>query len=60
LEDSQPDVMITQPALQQVVSSFSKHILVMGTPALAALFDSPGGKIIPVDSAKKVRKMHYG
>lgn len=28
------------------------------TRALAALFDSPGGKIIPVDSAKKVRKMH--
>jgi len=37
LEDSQPEVMITQPALQQVVSSFSKHILVMGTPALASM-----------------------
>lgn len=28
--------------------------------ALAALFDSPGGKIIAVDPAKKVRKMREG
>jgi amino acid adenylation domain-containing protein len=45
LEDSQPDVMITQPALQQVVSSFSKHILVMGTPALASMSrENPPGE----------------
>jgi hypothetical protein len=30
------------------------------TRALAALFDAPGGKIIPVDPARKVRKMHEG
>jgi site-specific recombinase XerD len=30
------------------------------TRALAALFDTPGGKIIPVDPARKVTKMHEG
>jgi hypothetical protein len=28
--------------------------------ALAALFDAPGGKILPVDPARKVRKMREG
>jgi hypothetical protein len=28
--------------------------------ALAALFDPPGGEIIAVDPARKVRKMHEG
>ena len=37
LEDSQPQVMITQPALQQMASSVSKHTLVMGAPALASM-----------------------
>src|SRR6185369_12569333 len=37
LEDSQPQVMITQPALQQMASSVSKHTLVVGTPALASM-----------------------
>jgi amino acid adenylation domain-containing protein len=36
LEDSQPQVMITQPALQQM-TSVSKHTLVMGAPALASM-----------------------
>jgi amino acid adenylation domain-containing protein len=37
LEDSQPDVMITQPALQQMASAFLKHTLLMGAPALASM-----------------------
>jgi amino acid adenylation domain-containing protein len=37
LEDSQPQVMITQPALQQMGSSVSKHTLMMGAPALASM-----------------------
>lgn len=37
LEDSQPQVMITQPALQQMAPSVSKHTLVMGAPALASM-----------------------
>src|ERR1051325_642327 len=35
LADSQPQVMITQPALQQMASSVAKHTLVMGAPSLA-------------------------
>jgi amino acid adenylation domain-containing protein len=35
LEDSQPEVMITRPALATLVSSYGKHTLMIGTPELA-------------------------
>ena len=35
LEDSQPEVMITQPAATSMASSYVKHTLMMGTPELA-------------------------
>jgi len=37
LEDSKPEVMITQPAMKQMLSSFAKHTLVIDTPILASL-----------------------
>jgi non-ribosomal peptide synthetase component F len=37
LEDSQPEVMITQPAMKQMVSSFAKHTLSLDAPALSLL-----------------------
>ena len=46
LEDSQPQVMITQPSLQQMASSVSKHTLVMGSTALAAMSrENPGSEV---------------
>ncbi|HET8888637.1 MAG TPA: amino acid adenylation domain-containing protein [Candidatus Angelobacter sp.] len=46
LEESQPQVMITQPSLQQMASSVSKHTLVMGAPALASMSrESPGSEV---------------
>jgi amino acid adenylation domain-containing protein len=46
LEDSQPQVMITQPTLRQMASSVSKHTLVMGAPALASMSrENPGSEI---------------
>jgi amino acid adenylation domain-containing protein len=46
LEESQPQVMITQPALQQMASSVSKHTLVMGAPALASMsWENPGSEV---------------
>jgi amino acid adenylation domain-containing protein len=46
LEDSQPQVMITQPALQQMASSVSKHTLVMGAHALASMSrENPGSDV---------------
>lgn len=37
LEDSRPEVMITQPEMKQMVSSFAKHTLLMDTANLASL-----------------------
>jgi amino acid adenylation domain-containing protein len=37
LEDSRPEVAITQPAVTQMVSSFAKHTLLMDQPTLALL-----------------------
>jgi non-ribosomal peptide synthetase component F len=37
LEDSRPEVAITQPAVKQMVSSFAKHTLLMDQPTLALL-----------------------
>jgi amino acid adenylation domain-containing protein len=37
LEDSRPQVAITQPAVKQMVSSFAKHTLLMDQPTLALL-----------------------
>jgi amino acid adenylation domain-containing protein len=37
LEESQPEVMITQPAIKQMVSSFAKHTLSLDAPALSLL-----------------------
>src|SRR6478609_1272423 len=46
LEESQPQVMITQPALQPMASSVSKHTLVMGAPALASMSrENPGSQV---------------
>jgi len=46
LEESQPQVMITQPSLQQMVSSVSKHTLLMGAPALASMSrENPGSQV---------------
>jgi len=46
LEDSQPQVMITQPALQQMASSVSKHTLVMGAHALDSMSrENPGSEV---------------
>lgn len=46
LEDSQPQVMITQPTLQQMASSVAKHTLVMGAPALASMSrENPGSEV---------------
>src|ERR1051326_2468662 len=46
LEESQPQVMITQPALQQMAFSVSKHTLVMGAQALASMSpENPGSEV---------------
>jgi amino acid adenylation domain-containing protein len=46
LEDSQPQVTITQPALQHMASSVSKHTLVMGAPVLASMSrENPGSDV---------------
>lgn len=37
VEDSQPEVMITQPALMSMVSSFAKHTLLVASPELSTL-----------------------
>ena len=37
LEDAQPEVMITQPAVRQMVFSFARHTLLMDAPILASL-----------------------
>jgi amino acid adenylation domain-containing protein len=37
LEDSRPEVAITQPAVTEMVSSFAKHTLLMDQPTLALL-----------------------
>jgi amino acid adenylation domain-containing protein len=48
LEDSQPEVMITQPDLKQVVSSFAKHTLLTDAPALNQMDqENPRSRVQP-------------
>ena len=48
LEDSQPQVMITQASLQEMTSSVSKNTLLMGSPALASMSrENPGSEVQP-------------
>jgi amino acid adenylation domain-containing protein len=52
LEDSQPEVMITQPAMKQTVSSFAKHTLSLDAPALSLLSrENPVSAVQPQDLA---------
>lgn len=48
LEDSQPEVMITQPAVKHMVSSFAKHTLLMQTPMPGSLSrENPHSEVQP-------------
>jgi len=52
LEDSQPEVMITQTAMKQTVSSFAKHTLSLDAPALSLLSrENPVSAVQPQDLA---------
>ncbi|HKT52178.1 MAG TPA: amino acid adenylation domain-containing protein [Candidatus Angelobacter sp.] len=48
LEDSQPEVMITQPAIKEMVSSFAKHTLSLDASALSLLSpENPCSEVQP-------------